>query len=174
MKLKELDAISRIGIEYNNDKLSKLFKFFYNENVIKNLTHLSIGAMLDTTQCYKASDVVDIICKDLKLRFLTENDKCVLYRYWNKRITEISKTFESIDKLVIIAQNYGAEWSQAANKIQIPPEICLVDTIAKRQNITWNEACKLEWTQVYLMLKIDKREGYFNYLVANKQKQNKG
>lgn len=163
MKIKHLDTL--YGIISINKQLSWIFNLFYNKDEIINLDKLSIGALMDCGKSTLPSEQIDIIKKDLNLRFTTQNDLCILYYKWKDRLNDIAKTFEQLERSVIIPTDYGSQWQQASSKVQIPVEISLIDQIARRMNITWNEASKLSWVEVYLMLKIDKREAYFQYLI---------
>lgn len=167
MKLTELAALHRAGIDITNLDLGKLSIFSKQTPLDK----LSIGAFLDTTRSSNIIDIYSIISNDLGVKCNTQNDKCILTAEWLKQIDMFTKAFESIDRLVIIPQNYANEWNQASSKVQVPPEISLIDTIAQHLHCTWQEATKVSVGEVLLILKLQKREQYFNYLVTNKQKQ---
>lgn len=167
MKIKHLDTLD--GIISINKQLSWIFNLFYNKDEVIGLNKLSIGALLDCGKSTLPSEQIDIIKKDLKLHIL-ESDACILYQSWTKKIIEISKLFEQLERSVIIPTDYAGQWQQASSKVQIPVEVSLIDQIARRMNITWDEASKLSWSEVYLMQKIDKRQAYFDYLVSQQVK----
>lgn len=170
MNLTHIDALYKAGQNISGLKLgalSKLYKFLYSS---VNTQNISIGAFLDAVSASKPSDVYSIVAHDLNVRFATQNDKCILAIEWINQIKLWSDMFENIEKLVIIPMSYRNEWNSASGKVKVPVEISLIDRLAKRNNISWDEASKLPVTQVILMLTIDKREEYFNYLVTQAQK----
>lgn len=170
MKLNELNALALAGIDIKNINIGELSIF----SKPVSLDKLSIGAFLDVTRSSNMIDIYSIISNDLGVKWNTQNDKCILVIEWLKQIDVFTKAFENIDRLVIIPQNYANEWNQASSKVQVPPEISLIDNIAQHLRCTWQEATKLSVGEVLLILKLQKRDQYFNYLVTNKQKQNKG
>lgn len=166
MKLTELSALHQAGIDIKNINIGELSIF----SKPVSLDKLSIGAFLDVTRSNNMLDIYSIIAKDLSVKWNTQNDKCILVIEWLKQIDVFTKAFENIDRLVIIPQNYGAEWNTASSKVNVPPEISLIDTIAQHLHCTWQEATKISVGEVLLILKLQKREQYFNHLVAQKNK----
>lgn len=167
MKIKHLDTLD--GIISINKQPSWIFNLLYNKDEVIGLDKLSIGALMDCGKSTLPSEQINIIKKDLKLHIL-ESDACILYQSWTKKIIEISKLFEQLERSVIIPTEYAAQWNSASGKVQVPIEVALIDQIARRMNITWDAAAKISWSEVYLMLKIDKRETYFQYLVQQQVK----
>lgn len=169
MKLEQLDALHKAGLDIKNlnlGKMSLISKIFSH----KSLEKLSIGAFLDAVSASKPSDVYSIVAHDLNVRFATQNDKCILVREWMDQMNIWSKMFENIERLVIIPQSYGNEWNTASSKVNVPVEISLIDRLAKRNNLSWDDASTISVPQVILMMTIDRREEYFNYLVTQKSK----
>lgn len=165
MKLEQLNALYKAGLDVVTIQLKEPLKLFR-----KDITKLSIGAFLDTQGAGNLKDMYSIVAHDLNVFWMPESAKCKLIQDALVFIEQMCKAFENIERMVIIPQSYANEWNTASSKVKVPVPISLIDRLAKRNNISWDEASKLPVTQVVLMLTIDRREEYFNYLVTQKQK----
>lgn len=171
MRIKDLDILELLGGG------GCITPPFYHRLITRytKLDNLTVGAYLDIVDSNKPSDIISIIKKDLGIPtlLLPEHALCYLYiNHWKRQIESYTQAFINTSRLVIIPNKYQVEWGEVISKIQIPSEISLVDHLAKRMNISWDEAIKIKVSQVILMQRLDLQEQYFQYLI-NKNMSNK-
>lgn len=174
MKIKHLDAFFENGIDFNIEpaQSSFLFRWAYGDSIddILSLEKLSIGTLLDISEKTKPSDLVHIISEDLKLHLYFESDKIYLYLKWSERIKEILQLFSQYNN-INIPSSFENEWDKACTIVKISPDLCLIDSIAQRFNLTYEQATKIPWTQVLIANNIDLRKSIFESLCSEKLKQ---
>lgn len=175
MKLKELDYLYKcLNLpEPELQDFSWLFKFLYKNRFdeIKNLSNVSIGTVLKATHCDKPSEVVKLLLPELKCSFILEKDKVLIYCLIKEQLEIITKLFDQINDIHPIQSKFGGVWNKISSEFKISPDILLIDNISKRNHISWAEAEKLSWSQVYLTLKIDAQNAAFeaetNKIITN-------
>lgn len=175
MKKNHLDTLYAVGTNIVNlGELSFWGRLLYKKRLdsIKNLSELSIGAVADIGHAKLPSQIIDIIMKDLNIKYISENDQCKLYCYWKKQLDLITKQFSDLERVQIPSQ-YKNEYSRATATIKVMPEVLLIDQISKRMGILWDQASKLKWSEVLLMQRIDRQNALFEYYVMEKNKARK-
>lgn len=175
MNIKQLQVLLESGFTIRAEKkFSFWFNLFYKDmsDTIIQLNDLSIGALLEITDKSNLIDIFLIIVHDLKLDTwkMTDNDECTLILYWMDRLDIMMKAFSATDNITI-PSDFSSQWSQTDQTIPIPPTIALLDQIARRMGLTYEQASNLRWSEVMWMARIDKKEAYFNYLCSKKQQR---
>lgn len=171
MKIKDLEMLESLGGR------GCITPPFYHRLIARytKLDNLTVGAYLDIIDSKKPSDIISIIMKDLgiPILLLPEHALCYLYiNHWKRQIENYTQAFISLSKAAIMPSKFQAEWNEAINRIYVPSEIVLIDSLSKRMNISWEQSLKLKTSQVILMQRIDKQDQYFQYLI-NKNMSNK-
>lgn len=174
MKIKYLDALFEQGIGFNIEPAqpSFLFRWAYGDSIddILSLEKMSIGTLLDINEKTKPSDLVHMISEDLKLHLYFESDKVYLYLKWSERIKEILQLFSQYNS-INIPSSFENEWAKACSIVKIDPDLCLIDSIAQRFNLTYDQATKISWTHVLVANNIDLRKSIFESMCSEKLKQ---
>lgn len=175
MNIKQLQVLLESGFTIRAEKkFSFWFNLFYKNktDTIIQLNDLSIGALLEITDKSNLIDIFQIIVHDLKLDTwkMTDNDRCTLALLWTDRLDIMMKAFSAADNITI-PSDFSSQWFQTDQVIPIPPTIALLDQIARRVGLTYEQASELRWSEVMWMVRIDKKEAYFNYLCSKKQQR---
>lgn len=174
MKIEHLDTLFEQGIGFNIESAqpSFLFRWTYKDNIddILTLEKLSIGTLLDINEKTKPSDLVHMISEDLKLHLYFESDKIYLYLKWSERIKEILQLFSQYNN-INIPSSFENEWNKACAMVKVSPDLCLIDSIAQRFNLTYDQATKIPWTHVLVINNIDLRRAVFESMCSEKLKQ---
>lgn len=174
MKIEHLDTLFDQGIGFNIEPAqpSFLFRWAYKDNIddILSLEKLSIGTLLDINEKTKPSDLVYMISKDLGLHLYFESDKIYLYLKWTERIKEILQLFSQYNNIAI-SSNFENEWNRACAMVKIDPDLALIDSIAQRFNLTYDQATKISWTNVLIANNIDLRRAVFESMCSEKLRQ---
>lgn len=174
MKIKYLDALFEQGIGFNIEPVqpSFLFRWAYGDSIddILSLEKLSIGTLLDINEKTKPSDLVHMISEDLGLHLYFESDKVYLYLKWTERIKEILQLFSQYNN-ISVPSSFENEWNKVCSMIRIDPDLCLIDSIAQRFNLTYDQAVKIPWTHVLTANNIDLRKAVFESMCSEKLKQ---
>ncbi len=175
MNIKQLQVLLESGVVIKAEKrFSFWFNFFYKDktDAIVQLNDLSIGALLEITDKNNLIDIFQIIVHDLKIDTwkMFDSDKCILILHWMDRLDNMMRAFSATDN-IIIPSDFSSQWSQTDQIIPTPPTIALLDQIARRMHLTYEQASNLRWSEVMWMARIDKKEAYFNYLCSKKQQR---
>lgn len=174
MKIKHLDVFFEQGIGFNIEPTqpSFLFRWAYGDSIddILSLEKLSIGTLLDINEKTKPSDLVHMISEDLGLHLYFESDKVYLYLKWFERIREILQLFSQYNN-INIPSSFENEWNKACSMIKIDPDLCLIDSIAQRFSLTYDQATKVPWPHVLVANNIDLRKSIFESMCSEKLKQ---
>ena len=174
MKIKHLDALFESGIDFNVGHIqpSFMFRWAYGDDMdnILSLEKLSIGTLLDINEKTVPSDLVHMISKDLGLSLYFENDKVYLYQKWTERIKEILQLFSQYNN-ISVPSSFENEWNKVCSMIRINPDLCLIDSIAQRFNLTYDQAVKIPWAHVLTANNIDLRKAVFESMCSEKLKQ---
>lgn len=174
MKIKHLDnlVLNSIDFSIGHVQPSFLFRWAYGDSIddILSLEKLSIGTLLDINEKTKPSDLVHMISEDLGLRLYFESDKVYLYLKWSERIKEILQLFSQYNN-VSIPSSFENEWNKACAMVKVSPDLCLIDSIAQRFNLTYDQATKIPWTHVLVANNIDLRKSIFESMCSEKLKQ---
>lgn len=166
MTLKTLDSLftaMKYVPEPDLDDFSWLFRLRYGNRFesIKSLEVATIGSILEATHASKPSVVFELINRDLKLQWLTQNDKVCLFYLIHKQLRTITELIAAIDEIHPIRNKYADTWNKIASEFAVSSDVVLIDRLAKRNGCDWKSAEKLLWSQVYLMLKIDAQNAAF-------------
>lgn len=153
-------------------KLSFWFKVLHHEDEL-SLDHLSIGTLLDAVKSTSPKEMFEIINNEIKLKLLTDDDKIFVFYRWKEDVERINAMFDALERNNPTDNKYGMLWNKIAERIPVQPEIALIDNIAKRMNVSWKEAQKLEWAEAYLMLAIDKRTALFDEAILKETERRK-
>lgn len=174
MKIEHLDTLFEQGISFNieHGQPSFLFRWAYGDSIddILTLEELSIGTLLDINEKTKPSDLVHMISEDLGLHLYFESDKVYLYLKWSERIKEILQLFSQYNN-INIPSSFENEWAKACSIVKIDPDLCLIDSIAQRFNLTYDQATKIPWPHVLVANNIDLRRTVFESLCSEKLRQ---
>lgn len=139
-------------------RIIKKVKSFFVQDIKANLGDLTISGVFKASECNKPSELVNIIIEDLKLPFPRECDIPKLFFQWDSEIKKIGEMFKNTE---IKDSSGGNAYKKAANETPLPPFPILIDQIAQRLHISWQEASNIKWSEVYFMMMIDKRNYIF-------------
>lgn len=139
------------------EKIWKKIKSLFVQNIGPNLEDLSIGGLFKAAECKKPSEVINTIISELGLPFPKDEDLPRLFFQWDSEIKKISELFKQTE---INDSEGNSSYAKASNEVKVPPFATLIDQVAKRMGVTWQEASTFKWSEVYLALLIDKK----NYL----------
>lgn len=174
MKIEHLDTLFEQGISFNieHGQPSFLFRWAYGDSIddILLLEKLPIGTLLDINEKTKPSELVHMISEDLGLHLYFESDKVYLYLKWSERIKEILQLFAQYNN-INIPSSFENEWNRACAMVKVSPDLCLIDSIAQRFNLTYDQATKIPWPHALVASNIDLRRAVFESLCSEKLKQ---
>lgn len=174
MRIKHLDnlVLNDIDFSIGHVQPSFMFKWAYRDDMdnILSLEKLSIGTLLDINEKTVPSELVSMISKDLNIHPYFENDKIYLYQKWTERIKEILQLFSQYNN-ISVPSSFENEWNNVCSMIRINPDLCLIDSIAQRFNLTYDQAVKIPWTHVLTANNIDLRKAVFESVCSEKLKQ---
>lgn len=156
-------------LSHNTVNLSLWFRVIHKESEL-SLDHLSIGTLLDAVKSTSPMEMFNIINSELNIKWLTDKDKIYCFYKWKEDVERINAMFDALERNNPTDNKYQGLWSKIAERIPVQPEIALIDSLAKRMNISWKEAQKLEWAEAYLMLALDKRTALFDEAVLTATK----
>lgn len=171
MRFETFNNIYDTLVDYE-PKLSFWFKLLHHEDEL-SLNKLSIGTLLDAVKSTSPKEMFEIINNEIKLKLLTDNDKIFIFYKWKEDVERINAMFDALERNNPTDNKYGMLWNKIAERIPVQPEIALIDNIAKRMNVSWKEAQKLEWAEAYLMMAIDKRTALFDEAILKETERRK-
>lgn len=148
-------------------RLIKKIKSLFVQDIEANLSNLSIGGVFRATKSSKPSEVINIILEELNLPFPSNKDIPLLFFQWNSELNEIGELFKQTE---IKDSEGNSAYSKASKEVDIPSFPIIIDQISQRLHISWEEASNIKWSEVYLMMMIDKKN-YIFQKEFNKQMQ---
>lgn len=165
MKLTDIDSLYEILIPLKPklEDFSLLFRFFYKDKFeeLTNLKNVPISAILEVGSQYKPSDAFEVFNSYFKLKFLTNNDKVLLFYIFDNKMKQISKIFSKIDSIHPIQSKFNGIWSSVSGEFKIPSDVALIARVSKINNCSWKEAEMISWDKVYFMLLLEAQEAAF-------------
>lgn len=147
------------------DMFSMMFRCVYKKRFkeIERLEHLPIQALWDIPTCKKPSELFNLCQQYLKLWFLTPNDKCLLWMLWSNTIKKVTEMINSIERDHPVHSKYAGLWTSISSQFNIPAPISLLDSLSKRDNISWEMAKNMSVYEMYWKLMLDKQEQMFQH-----------
>lgn len=117
--------------------------------VSPNLSGLTIGGLQRVSTCTKPSELVTAVLDELHLPPASDSDIPPLYFQWNDELRTITE---------LLRKTNIRDSSVPQPTVEVEPFAALIDYLSRRQGCSWQEASSLCWSEVYLMLLIDKRD----------------
>ena len=165
MNKNNLNTLVSAGISYKAEMsdFSFIFRFLNRKSLekLESLENMSLEALLDVTHASEPSEINDIIIKDLGLKVFMTSDYVKVYFIVIKQLENFQKLFSAIAREHPIISKYDGLYNRVASSFDISPDVALLDSIAKRMSISWDQAKRIPAIQAYLMMLIDRRDACF-------------
>ena len=129
--------------------------FYEKQTLPPSLLRLTLEGYFRAIQQNKPSDFVKTIADDLHLKLASINQYVSLYKHWQKQIMDIGKSFEKSQPDIKQDGYTEATWANIMLKHKLPNHIWVIDTIAKRFSITYEETYKMRVADAIIALTID-------------------
>lgn len=152
-------------------KLLSIVKNLGVNELPSSLGRLTLRAYLEACQAQKPSELVRIIADDLELELTNINQSVSCWKLWTKQLQDIGKKLEKAQPNINGDAMSTAIWQQVSEKHKLPSHIWLVDSMAKRFNISYEQAYQLKMFDVIIANTIDGCNAEYEHRIADMHKQ---